>query len=171
MESKGGNKMLWLALIGLGVYHLYSKGYRIGKVNSDRESKEDGTFASGGGGFIIPILNARIYKKGEPKKEDPKLAVKEGGLDVLKESDSISDEEVKTALSSIEKDSKIDPTKLPTTTMGMDTTAKTESPKTSTTSSLSTTDLSSVKLGALEPVSKFIDFTGDDLDIEELIAN
>lgn len=169
MENKNNNnKLLWLALIGLGVYHLYSKGFRIGKVNSDRESKGSGTSASGGGGFVIPIINARIYKREEPVKEEPKLEAKEGAIDTLKESSSVSDEEAKTALAGIEKDLKINPDELPTTTMGMETT--TTSPKTTSTSSLSTTELSSLKLGSLEPSSSFSDFNGVDFDGDDMDA-
>jgi hypothetical protein len=167
-KNNNTNKLLWLALIGLGAYHLYSKGFRIGKFNSNREDKGNGAFASGGGGFMIPILNTRIYRKEEVVDKEPELVAKEGAVDTLKEINSVSDEEAKTALANIEKDLKINPEKLPTTTMGMETTTKTTSPKINTTSSLSTTELSSVKLGSLEPLSSFMDFNGVDFDGDDM---
>ena len=187
MENKNNNnRLLWLALIGFGVYHLYSKGFRIGKINSDRESKGNGTSASGGGGFVIPILNTRIYKKEEPKVEEPKLTTEPNAMETLKANNSVSEEEVKTALSSIEKQQKINPDLLPTTTMGMGTTTTTTNPKTidrtATTIynpekvALSTSDLSTMKLGSLEPSSNFndfdgIDFDGDDMDSRQWIID
>ena len=148
--------ILLLGLLGLGFYTVWA--YNKGKL-LNRESKGQKATSSGGGGFNVPIFNIDV-KKDEEKKDvtkDP-LTVKIGGDKPI---------DVKKSLNTIEKQQIMNPSSLPTTTMGMgSTTTTTTTPKTST---LSTTSLNDMKLGAMPVKSKFVG--SDDMEYENFLID
>lgn len=166
MEAKNQNRLLWLALLGLGAYHLYSKGYRLGKVTRHNLGEEESEATTGvGGGFVIPILNIGITKKEEPKEQGAIEKIIAKGEENLKAEETLpktsgtTDEQLKTAVSGLDKEMKVNPLTIPVTVL------KTSPDEvTSTTTTATETEPKNI-------YAKFSDFDGDIIDEQDFMID